>query len=633
MPGQIVVVNIRSKAAMAFVVNKVEEPDFQTTEIEEATSLALPAAHVGLFTWLNGYYPSPVGLTSALFLPFSNPKHYVAADDDKINYNDTDPPPLTAEQSIAIDAANDTYNKTMLLHGDTGSGKTRVYIELARQAIAKGKSVLVLVPEIALSPQIVNSFEAHVPAPVRVTHSGLTPARRRKVWQSIAGSTGPQVVIGPRSSLFAPLANVGLVVMDEFHEPAYKQEQAPYYQTLRAAGKFARLNEAKFVMGSATPPVSELYIAEQRGIPIVRMRQKAALQTAEQNKFEGGDPADSSAGDLTTHIVSLKEDSERTRYPLISKTLLDAVGRALARREQSLLFLNKRGSARMVICQVCGWHAVCPRCDLTLTYHGDKHRLQCHTCGYHVSAPSICPECSSHDILFKSPGTKSIVEGVQQAFPEARIARFDKDNLKAERLEARHGEVVSGDIDIIIGTQLIAKGHDLPRLSLVGILLAETELQFPDFTSSERSYQLMYQLIGRVGRGHRAGEVVVQTYDPDNPSVQAAIGRHGWDEFYKTQLEERKLFGFPPFFYLMKIEVSRARLPTVHKTCDQIINFIQQSGEPVRISGPAPSFIEKRNNMYNWQIVVKSKQRGALTRLAAAMPAKCTVDLDPANLL
>ncbi len=617
--GCIIVVKIRSSIVMAFVVREVEKPEFKTNPIEATTNAILPNQHIGLFSWLLEYYPAPFGIISQQFLPLAGPKQYVFTEPKtKVSRSAlVENPPLTAEQKNVLTSIT-AATGPVLLHGETGTGKTRVYIELARQAIANGKSVLILVPEIALSPQIVASFESHMAVPVRVTHSNLTPARRREVWQAIQDSDSPQIVIGPRSALFMPLSDVGLVVIDEFHEPAYKQDQAPYYQATRAASQLARLHGAKFVMGSATPPISEYYIAEQRNIQIIRMQEKAVAITS---------------GNVETQIVNIRDSTERTRYPLLSTTLLAAITKTLARQEQSLLFLNKRGSARLILCQKCGWHAVCPRCDLPYTYHGDKHRLQCHTCGHHIPAPSVCPECSSHEIIFKSPGTKAIVEAVTHAFPNARIARFDMDNRTADRFAARQGEIQRGEIDILIGTQLLAKGHDLPRLSLVGILLAENELQFPDYTSSERSYQLMHQLIGRVGRGHRSGEVVVQTYDPENTAVQTAVGNYSWQQFYDAQMLERKQFELPPFFYLMKIEVTRARQATVASSCDQIMKFLRESGEPIKISGPTPSFIEKRNNTYTWQIIVKAKQRPALTRLAQTIPVKCIINLDPSNLL
>lgn len=621
--GQVVVVKIRAKAVPGFVVKEVSEPDFKTSVIEDTTiPLVLPAAQVKLFEWLVDYYPASAGITSQLFLPFNSIKDY-SREPKKSEIPEVAEAPqvtLTKDQKTALEACSDPKHSTILLHGDTGTGKTQVYIEKAKEILSQGRSVLVLVPEIALSPQIVNSFRSALKHPVHVTHSDLTPAKRRDTWLEIAASEKPQIVIGPRSALFTSLKNVGLVVVDEFHEPAYKQDQSPYYQTIRVASKFARLNDAQLIMGSATPPVSEYCIAEQKNVPIIRMQEKASKAHQSETR-------------LNTKVVSLKDDSEKTRYPLITNSLIEAIQETLGRKEQVLLFLNKRGSARVILCQACGWHAVCERCDLPLTFHSDTHKLQCHTCGFSRRAPSVCPECSSHDIIFKSPGTKAIVDSVQHIFPEATVARFDKDNRKAERLETRHQEVVDGSIDILVGTQMLAKGHDLPRLSLVGIMLAENELQFPDYTSSERSFQLMYQLIGRVGRGHRHGNVVVQTYDPESEAVQTAIRSHSWQEFHAKQIEERRQFEFPPFFYLMKIEISRARLDTVKKSCDQIIKFLADSGEPIKIVGPAPSFIEKRNNTWNWQIVVKAKQRSVLVNLAKNLPTKATFDIDPMNLL
>lgn len=630
-PGQIIVVKIRSHLAPAFVVKVVAKPTFNTLPISEISPNApIPTVHSQLFTWLQAYYPAPAGILAQLLLPLAKPTDYLERPRHRAKLENLPAhvrrdeqtsrkrPPLTSDQATALKAIQTSPSNTAILHGDTGTGKTRVYIELAEASLKAGKSVIVLVPEIALSPQMIKSFSQHIEAPIHITHSGLTPAQRRVVWHAIASQAQPQVVIGPRSALFSPVENVGLIVIDEFHEPAYKQDQAPYYQTTRVASALANLHKARLVMGSATPPVSEYYVAEQKQLPIIRMKQKASSQATAETK---------------TSLVSLKDSAEKTRYPLVSQTLLDAIKATLGRQEQVLLFLNKRGSARLLLCQNCGWHALCDRCDLPYTYHGDTHQLICHTCGNQQPAPSVCPECTSHDMIFKSPGTKAIVEAITHAFPEARIARFDRDNKKLERLETRHDEITSGEIDILIGTQLLAKGHDLPRLALVGILLAENELQFPDYTSSERSYQLMHQLIGRVGRGHRAGTVIVQTYDPDNLAVQAAVGNYAWPDFYAAQIQERSAFGFPPFYYVMKIEISRARLTTVQNTCNQIIKQLADSGERVAITGPSPSFVEKRNNTWNWQIIVKAKQRASLTRLAGQLPANVTINLDPHNLL
>lgn len=617
--GQIVFIKIRSELCAGFIVKEVSQPHFKTSEILKITDYKLPRQHSDLLLWLSGYYPSPLGITVQHFLPLDKESDYEKPLKKSTSATGayTELPPLTSEQTETLRSIKQTQ-KTTLLHGDTGTGKTRIYIELAKEALGKGKSVLVLVPEISLSPQIVKTFTDHVNQKIFTTHSGLTSAKRKQVWREVIDSKEPIVVIGPRSALFSPLENIGLIVLDEFHESAYKQEQAPYYHSIRVASKLAELHESKLVLGSATPPVSESYIAAQVGVQILSMKKKATQSSTSEVKLE---------------IANLRDSNQKTRYSLITRSLLEAIKTSLSQKEQVLLFLNKRGSARVILCQDCGWHAVCDRCDLPFTYHSDTHKLQCHTCGNHMPAPSVCPKCSSHDVVFKSPGTKSIVESIQNAFPEAKIARFDKDNKKAERLETRHREIMSGEIDILIGTQLLAKGHDLPNLSLVGILLAENELQFPDYTSTERSYQLMKQLIGRVDRGHKQGKVVIQTYDPENIAVRAATKNYSWEDFYQNQLDERKQFEFPPFYHLMKIEVTRARLQTVTTSCDQIINFLKKSGEPIKILDPTPSFIEKRNNTWTWQIIVKAKQRKVLVKLAKEIPVKCTVNLDPSNLL
>jgi primosomal protein N' (replication factor Y) len=268
-----------------------------------------------------------------------------------------------------------------------------------------------------------------------------------------------------------------------------------------------------------------------------------------------------------------------------------------------------------------------------MVYHQDHHRLQCHTCGNTKPAPNTCPECGSSEIQFKIPGTKAVVTSLEKRFPDATIARFDKDNTASERLDRRHHEIVDGSIDILVGTQLLAKGHDLPRLSLVGILLADSELSFPDYSSEERSYQLIHQLAGRVGRGHRAGTVVIQTYNPDSISVKT-IGNDGsWLDFYQSQLKERKQFGFPPFYHTLKIEVARAKSTTAETAINSIREFVTQHFSRVEIVGPSPSFIAKRNNVYSWQMIIKAKERSELVSIARSIPIKSTFDIDPLHLL
>lgn len=615
--GQVIVVKIRSASTLAFVVRNVSKPEFKTSPIDLTTEFVIPKSHLELFEWIRSYYPGPLGITAGLFLPPSLPKKGPEPSAAALK---SDPlPELSEEQKSTLQKLNDAQVNSAILHGDTGTGKTRVYIELALKTLESGRSVIVLTPEISLTPQLVNALRASLNAPIIVTHSNLTTSQRGKLWQAVAGYAGPQVIVGPRSALFMPVRSLGLIVVDEFHEHAYKQEQSPNYQALRVASSLSAITEAKLIMGSATPSINDYFVAKAKNIPILRMTQKPLT--------------DFSEAPIEAKVVDLGDKDQLTKYPLITKDLMEEIRASLAREEQVLLFLNKRGSARLILCSSCGWRALCPKCDLPYTYHSDGHHLRCHTCGNKEPAPNVCPECKSTDIVFKSPGTKAIAEAVQKAFPDARVARFDKDNLKAERLEQRHQEVVAGEVDILIGTQILAKGHDLPKLSLVGILLGESGLQFPDYTSEERSYQLIRQLAGRVGRGHRAGKVIIQAYDPDNEAIKAAAGKESWNEFYDNQLRERKKFGFPPFYHVMKIEITRAKPKTSEDTADAIAEHILQNVRGIEIVGPSPSFIEKRAGSWTWQIIVKAKDRSRLIEVTQNLPAKCTFDLDPAHLL
>ncbi len=617
--GQIVVVKLRTKICVGIVVSSVKKPLFSvkpiTTIIEGYT---VPSSQMAMFHWMKEYYPSPLGVCASLFVPPSlTTKKLPQPTLDACKLRAASLPPLTREQKNAMSKVNEHPYGTTILHGDTGSGKTRVYLELAKQALTAKKSCLILTPEIALTPQLVAVFQTQFSG-VIVTHSRLTSVTRRNLWIGLAQTEKPHIVIGPRSALFMPLPNLGLIVVDEFHESAYKNEQAPHYHAVRVASVRAKNEAAQLVLGSATPSIQEYFFAEQKGAPIIRMQEKAVRSTS---------------ANAVHKIVDLANKNQRSNYPLLSTVLLEEVQRALERKEQVLLFLNKRGDARLILCQDCGWNATCEKCDLPMIYHQDQHQLRCHTCGNTKAAPVACPSCGSSEIKFKSPGTKAIAASLAKLFPNAKIARFDKDNTASERLEQRHEEVVTGDIDILVGTQILAKGHDLPRLSLVGILLADSELSFPDYSSEERSYQLLHQLAGRVARGHRNGVVVVQTYNPNGAGIQAVDHENRWNDFYNAQLVERKTFGFPPFYHTLKIEVSRTKSTMAEVAILSVKQFIEEHFSHVKIVGPSPSFIAKRNNKYSWQLIVKAKQRHVLVEIARSLPTKSTIDIDPLHLL
>ena len=611
-------VPLQKQLVMGAVVKATVKPAFVTKPIASILPLPpIPALSFALGEWIQHFYASPLGSVAQQFLPLSlSGKSLKEQKIQTTNFSVSQLPPLTKQQLMALKtiALPDTY----LLHGKTGSGKTRIYIELALRTLKLQRSAIILTPEIGLTSQLAQSFAAVFGKQVVVLHSQLTPAERQRAWLQILTSELPLVVVGPRSALFSPLKNIGLIVVDESHEGAYKQEQTPYYHASRVAAQLARLSKAILVLGSATPAITDYFLAEQKQKPIIRLDQLAqpALQAA-----------------TSYTIVDLKDHSLFPRAPHISEPLTAAISKALEQGEQTLVYLNRRGTARIVMCERCGWQAVCPHCDLPLIYHGDTHQLQCHTCGHTEPAVSACPICGYASVVFKSIGTKAIVDELVRLFPEARIQRFDTDNKKAERFEQHYNAVQRGEVDILVGTQLLAKGLDLPKLSTVGIVIADTSLSVPDFSAQERTYQLLTQVLGRIGRGHVAASAVIQTYHPEQPVLASAM-QDDWSNFYHAELEERKKFLFPPYCYLLKLTCRRATSKSAEESALKMKNLITSTIPGVRVDGPAPAFHERFQNKHQWQLVVKAADRPKLIEVIHLLPTSgWTYDIDPTDLL
>jgi primosomal protein N' (replication factor Y) len=617
-PGQLVRVALQKEQVLGFVERAVNKPAFACKPISLVYELPpLPIQIPELARWLMAYYATNLGTATSQILPADISEKTVAKLESlTISTNNTTLPLLNDHQSAVVKAI--TKPDTYLLHGKTGSGKTRVYIELALQAITSGKSALILTPEISLTSQLSQSFRDVFGEQVIVLHSQLTPAQRQKVWLQLLTAQSPLVLVGPRSALFSPLANIGLIVIDEAHEPAYKQEQAPYYHARSVASKLAELHQAPLVIGSATPSVGDYFLAQQRDKPILRMTHLAALQ--------GAIPPNIS-------IVDLKDRTQFTRSPRLSQPLLESIQDSLSRGEQSLVYLNRRGTARIVLCENCGWQALCPHCDLPLVYHADSSTFRCHTCGYHESVVTSCPTCKHPSVVFKSFGTKAITEELVKLFPQARIQRFDTDNKKSESFQEHFQAVKDGEVDILVGTQLLAKGLDLPKLSTLGIVLADSSLYMPDFSARERTYQLLSQALGRIGRGHVAGTAVIQTYQPESTLIRGAIDDN-WDEFYQSELKERKAYHFPPFYYLLKLSCRRATYSGADSAAAKLKQQIEKAIPGLEIDGPTPSFYEKLQGKYQVQLVLRTTQRSKLLDAIKLLPPSgWTYDIDPTNLL
>lgn len=619
--GQLVLVPLGATKSMGIVVKSVVKPRYKTKEIYTVyQDLVLADTSLRLLVWIVGYYPSPLYSVVSSFIPNQIPiniKKPNARLSVKTNGDLSTLPKLTQDQtsvvsSIKQDGKHDSY----FIHGDTGTGKTMIYIYIILDTLDSGKSCIVLTPEISLTSQLLAELAKYISNPIYVIHSNLTTSQRRNIWIELNNSEGPVVVIGPRSALFSPLANLGLVVIDESHEGTYKQEQFPKYNAVMVGAFLAKLHNAKLIMGTATPNISDYYYFKSKGLPIFRLK----------------DQAISKNNNTKIKVVNIRDRTLFSKHSYISDTLIQSIHNNLKNSKQSLIFLNKRGTARLISCDNCGWVHICPNCEIPLTLHLDNQMVRCHTCGFHERLKYSCPECKSSDISFKSIGSKAIFESIKSLFPDANVRRFDSDNLKIEKLENNYSEVHSGKVDILIGTQILAKGLDLPKLTLVGIISADSNLSFPDYRSEENNYQLLTQIIGRVGRGHNDGSVIIQTLNPDSVSLNSAIAKD-WDKFYTEQLAQRKDFNLPPNCYILKIIIQRKTMKSIQQLSRSIIERIDRLNLKIELIGPNPRFNERAMANFNWQIIIKSKNRKNLIEIIHSLPANINYDLDPLNLL
>lgn len=615
-PFNLVLVPLQNKSVPGIIVRKTQEPTFKTKPITSVSIHKLGILQRHLVRFIADYYAASESQALQLFIPSFLEKLAKKSPEPAV-HKDIFPtlPPLTEEQTEALRVLRVHPAETTILHGETGSGKTRLYLERTRDVIGTHKSVLILTPEIALVPQLAKQFKAAFGDIVYTYHSQMTLTKRAEVWQRVA--LGEQVIIiGTRSALFLPFETLALIVLDESHEPAYKQDEGVRYHATRIASILANKAKSQLILGSGTPLVSDMYLAAERQKAVARLLSSAITS----------DKTNSSV------VVDMKDRDEFSRHPMLSSTLLKEVAAALQRGEQSMIYLNRRGTARLILCSVCGWQAMCPVCDIALTYHHDAHELRCHTCGHHESVPQKCPTCGSHDIVFKSAGTKALADWLQTHFPSAKVGRFDTDNLLKESLAERHDEVASGEVDILVGTQMLVKGLDLPHLSVVGIVAADLSLQIPDFSAEERTYQLLRQAIGRVGRGHTHGTTVIQTFNPENAVIQQAISK-SYAEFYTTQIEQRKTFQFSPMTNIAAFWCSRKTAASAMEQAESVIAHLKKNSQNCTFLGPVITFHPRRRGYQSAQIVVKSVSRSELTRLTSLLPTGWQYDLEPINLL
>lgn len=617
--GTIVSIEVGKKTLPGVVVKEVKKPLYATKLIHSIiNNTPLPEPLVDTAFWVSDYYATHLAQVLQTILPRGlqktrrqKPPQLHESRRRRTNFV------FTLEQKSALEILENMGPGTALLHGVTGSGKTSIYIELAKKALARGKSAIILVPEIALTSQLVDEFSHHF-SDILLTHSRQTEAQRHIVWQEALETTVPRVAIGPRSALFMPLKNVGLIVIDEAHEPSFKQEQSPRYSALRVASILGQQHQAKVIFGSATPSISDYFLAEKSDRPIVKIAKRAQANTVAPH----------------IQLIDMTKRSNFKKHRFISDALIKNIEESLASSHQALIFHNRRGSASSTLCESCGWSAMCFRCFIPLTLHSDKHGLICHICGLHERVPTHCPICSSVDVIHKGIGTKLIEAELRKLFLNKNIVRFDGDSEPGGTVEQRYKELYDGTIDIIVGTQVIAKGLDLPKLRAVGVIQADAGLALPDFGASERTFQLLAQVVGRVGRSHHPTNVVVQSYQPTHPAVADGL-RQDYAHFYQIALAERNKALFPPFTHLLKLVCIYKTEATAIKNAKKMAELLkQQAPHTVKILGPTPAFYERQNDTFRWQLVVKSPSRAELIKLLKHLPpAHWRFELDPTTLL
>jgi primosomal protein N' (replication factor Y) len=568
----------------------------------------------------------------------------------------TEPPKLTPDQELAwqsiATALETTRGKVFLLHGVTGSGKTEINLRALAEVLKVGGQGIVLVPEIALTPQTIRRFAARFRDRLAVLHSGLSAGERYDEWRRIRAGMA-DVVIGPRSALFAPLPRLKLIVLDEEHEWTYKQQEMPCYHARDVAIKLADLTGAVVILGSATPDVVSYYRAQRGEYTLLHLpqrimghrrsieQQRQQLEVGEQRpQVKGLGPGYSEACymDLPpVEVVDLRVELRAGNRSPFSRALQQAIQVALDARQQVILFLNRRGAANFVMCRDCGHVIQCPRCAVTLTYHADSNDLLCHHCSYRCSIPSSCPVCGSRRIRLFGIGTQKVEQLVHELFPGARVLRWDRDATGGKDAhEELLAQFVSHQADVLVGTQMIAKGLDLPLVTLVGVVTADTALHLPDFRASERTFQLLTQVAGRAGRSILGGKVIVQTYAPQHFCIQAA-SRHDYDGFYRQELEFRRQQRYPPFSRLVRLLFSHSSANKCEAESEKLQQLLHAHLTGLGIAdvdmiGPAPCFIERIRGRYRWQIVLRGPDP-AKGLAGLPLPLGWQVDVDPVSLL
>ena len=557
------------------------------------------------------------------------------------------PPPLTESQGRVWREIYEAFGRggtrTFLLHGVTGSGKTEIYLRALGRALREGRQAIVLVPEISLTPQTVERFAARFPGRVTVLHSGLSVGERYDQWRRIRDGK-VDVVIGPRSALFAPLPRLGLIVVDEEHDDSYKQDDPPpRYHAREAALALARLTGSLVILGSATPSIESYHRARQGHYRLLEVRAGILPAPADRVRVrEAGRPA--GVGFIPpliqtalprVEVVDMRQELQAGNTSIFSRSLQRALQETLEAGEQAILFLNRRGAATFVMCRDCGYVVRCPHCEVPYVYHADLGRLLCHRCGRRSPSPTSCPACRSLRIRHFGAGTERVEAEVLRLLPSARVLRWDRDVAEVRgSYEDILGAFARRKADVLVGTQMVAKGLDLPGVSLVGVVSADTVLHLPDFRSAERTFQLVTQVIGRAGWREERGRAIIQTYHPDHYAIQSAA-RQDYAAFFRQEMAFRARYDYPPLRELARLVYSHSQEGRAREEAGRVARLLagRVSAVPeARLVGPAPAFVRRKQGRYRWQILLLAPEVQPLLR-GLVLPEGWSVDVDPVSLL
>lgn len=541
---------------------------------------------------------------------------------------------LTAEQAVAWEQIRNAIceggHKAFLLHGVTGSGKTELYLRAIAETLAKGRKAMYLVPEIALTVQIVESLRGRFGDAVAVMHSALSEGERLRNWKRIRGGEKP-IVLGARSAVFAPIPDLGLIVVDEEHETTYKQDSIPRYHLREVAEFRAKDSSAVLILGSATPSIETYYRSCESEVSSDVLLKKGGLVRLTLTKRA----TDWKLPSVT--ITDLREIYQSGKPTILVQELVEGIAETLEKGEQTILFINRRAYATSLVCRDCGHQPQCRNCSVTLTHHRVGNRLECHHCGFRTRVPDVCPKCGGARLRPLGLGTQKVEEAVRMLFPEARIARLDRDVARRKgALETIFTQFAQGELQILVGTQMVAKGLDFPNVTLVGVIVADTDLSIPDFRATERTFQLLTQVAGRAGR-HRPGKVIIQTFQPEHPAIRYAA-EQDYKGFYFQEIEERKLANYPPFVRIVRVIASSGKPLQAERLIEQVaMSVVKREG--VEVLGPAECAIGKLKGMYRRHLLLKLS--AGISPYEVSLPeelfhhseGQIVVDVDPVFLM